>query len=101
MFQYHVIHRLHKVWINIFTISKNLRAAGLIQNQAELSPVFNCVLSVQSLKKPELGMNIRHHLPSKSLPHLGYFQLMEYSVLDAVCLFCYSQQISLPITCSV
>lgn len=72
MFQYHVLHRLHEVRINIFIISKNLRAAGLVQNQAELSPIFNCVLSVQSLKKPEMGMNIWHHLLSKSFPHLGY-----------------------------
>lgn len=49
MFPYHVLHRLHEIWISIFIVSKNLRAAGLVQNQAELSPVFNCVLSVQSL----------------------------------------------------
>lgn len=65
MFQYHVLHRRHRIWINIFIISKNLRAARLVQNQVELSPVFDCVLSFQSLKKPELGMNIWYHLLSK------------------------------------
>lgn len=69
----HVLHRLHEVCISIFIIPKNLRAAELVQNQAELSPVFECVLSVQSLKKPEMGMNIWYHHLSKSLPHLGYF----------------------------
>lgn len=73
MFQYHVLHRLHEVWTNIFIISKNLGPAELVQNQAKLSPVFNCVLRVQSLKKPEMGMNIWYHLLLKSLPHLGYF----------------------------
>lgn len=64
--------KLHEVCSSIFIIFKNLRAVELVQNQAELSPVFNCVLSVQSLKKPEMGMNI-YHLLLKSLPHLGYF----------------------------
>lgn len=58
MFQYHVLHILYEVWISIFIISKNLREAGLVQNQAELSPVFDCVLRVQTPKKPEMDMNI-------------------------------------------
>lgn len=67
----HVLHRLHEISWSI--ISKNLRAAGLVQNQAELSPVFNCVFSVQSLKKPEMGMNAWYHILLKSSPHLSYF----------------------------
>lgn len=69
----HMIYRLHEVCISIFIISKNLRTAELVQNQAELSAVFDCVLNVQSLKMPEMGMNIWYHLLPKSLPHLGYF----------------------------
>ena len=92
---------LHKVWFYSFIISKNIRTAGLVQNQGELLPVFNRVLSAQPLGKPELGTNIRYLPPPKSSPHLGYFQLMDFPVLDAVCLFCFSQQISLPVTCSV
>lgn len=49
---------LHEVWGSSFTISKNKRTAGLVQNQGELLPVFSPALSAQPLGKPELGTSI-------------------------------------------